>query len=52
MERMKNMNKRFLLIVVLFLTIMLSSCMSHIEDTNGDDTALVTIDLEAKIEDG
>ncbi len=43
--------KRLITILVVFaFSFSLTSCMSHIEDANGDDTSLVSIDLAAIIE--
>lgn len=46
------MKKTIVFITLLFLSFTMSSCMSHIEDTNGDDTSLETIDLVADVEAG
>jgi hypothetical protein len=46
------MKKYILMLVTVFLSLSIISCMSHIEDSNGDDTTLETIDLESSIKDG
>ncbi|MDD3477338.1 MAG: hypothetical protein PHP32_00470 [Candidatus Izemoplasmatales bacterium] len=45
--------KKFVLLFAMFLfTASLTACMSHIEDLNGDDTSLATINLDSSISSG
>lgn len=46
------MKRFFSIILMACISVMLTSCMSHIEDINGDDTSLASIDLASKIESG
>lgn len=44
--------KKLLLVISLILVFSLTGCMDHIEDSNGDDTALASFSIQAELDSG